>query len=122
MLSVSDATDAAMNDDLKDSILSIFEASLDAQLRAVRRLRQGDSPTPPSIHKKSLSQVDMAYDVLKKSRSPLHISDLLSRIHSAFGVSVDRDSLVSSLTKKVARQDRFLRTAKNTFSLRPEAR
>ena len=36
-----------MPDDLKDSILSIFEASLDAQLRAVRRLRGGSrSPAP----------------------------------------------------------------------------
>ena len=111
-----------MNDDLKDSILSIFEASLDAQLRAVRRLRQADSPTPKPTRSKGLSQVDMAFDVLKKARSPLHVSQLLVRIHSSFGVSVDRESLVSSLTKKVARQDRFLRTGKNTFSLRPESR
>lgn len=111
-----------MNDDLKDSILSIFEASLEAQLRSVRRLRQGDldSPKPPRV--KGRSQVDMAYDVLKKARSPLHVSQLLDRIHSSFGVSVDRESLVSSLTKKVARQDRFLRTDKNTFALRPESR
>ena len=111
-----------MNDDLKDSILGIFEASLDAQLRAVRRLRQGDKATAPPSRKKGLSQVDMAYDVLKKARSPLHVAELLDRIHSAFGVTVDRESLVSSLTKKVARQDRFLRTEKNTFALRPEAR
>jgi DNA-directed RNA polymerase delta subunit len=64
----------------------------------------------------------MAYDVLKKARSPLHVSELLERIHASFGVSVDRESLVSSLTKKVARQDRFLRTGKNTFALRPDAR
>jgi len=64
----------------------------------------------------------MAYDVLKKARSPLHVSELLARIHSSFGVSVDSESLVSSLSKKVARQDRFLRTEKSTFSLRPEAR
>ena len=111
-----------MNDDLKDSILSIFEASLDAQLRAVRRLRKGDTVAPRSARKQGLSQVDMAYDVLKKSRSPLHVSELLDRIHTTFGVTVDRESLVSSLTKKVARQDRFLRTEKNTFALRPEAR
>jgi HB1, ASXL, restriction endonuclease HTH domain len=111
-----------MNDDLKDSILSIFEASLDAQLRAVRRLRQGDTPTARPLRKKGLSQVDMAYDVLKKARSPLHVSELLDRIHTAFGVTVDRESLVSSLTKKVTRQDRFLRPEKNTFGLRPEAR
>jgi hypothetical protein len=111
-----------MNDDLKDSILSIFEASLDAQLRAVRRLRQGDTPPARPIRNKGLSQVDMAYDVLKKARSPLHVSALLDRIHAAFGVAVDRESLVSSLTKKVARQDRFLRPDKNTFALRPESR
>ena len=111
-----------MNDDLKDSVLSIFEASLDAQLRAVRRLRQGDKADAPPSRKQGLSQVDMAYDVLKKARSPLHVSELLLRIHTAFGVTVDRESLVSSLTKKVARQDRFVRTEKNTFALRPEAR
>ena len=111
-----------MNDDLKDSILSIFETSLDAQLRAVRRLRQGDPGASRPLRTKGLSQVDMAYDVLKKARSPLHISELLDRIHAAFGVSVDRESLVSSLTKKVARQDRFLRPDKNTFALRPESR
>jgi len=64
----------------------------------------------------------MAYDVLKKARSPLHVSQILARLQAAFGVAVDRESLVSSLTKKVARQDRFLRTEKNTFGLRPEAR
>lgn len=53
---------------------------------------------------------------------PLHVSDILERIHAQFGVVVDRDSLVSSLTKKVARRDRFLRPEKNTFSLRPEAK
>lgn len=111
-----------MNDDLKESILSVFEASLEAQLRAVRRLRQADSPAAHPAREKGRSQVDMAYDVLKKARAPLHISDLLDRIHASFGVSVDRESLVSSLTKKVARQDRFLRTAKNTFALRPEPR
>jgi DNA-directed RNA polymerase delta subunit len=111
-----------MNEDLKDSILSVFEASLEAQLRAVRRLRQGEIPALRTSRREGLSQVDMAYDVLKKARSPLHVSELLDRIHSAFGVSVDRESLVSSLTKKVARQDRFVRTAKNTFGLRPEAR
>ena len=110
-----------MTDDLKDSVLSIFEASLDAQLRAVRRLRHGES-TPASRPRKGRSQVDMAYDVLKKARAPLHVSELLARIQSSFAVTVDRDSLVSSLTKKVARQDRFLRTEKNTFGLRPEAR
>jgi hypothetical protein len=111
-----------MNDDPRNLILSIFEASLEAQLRAVRRLRQpGPNPGEPR-RREGLSQVDMAFDILKKARSPLHISDILSRIQAHFGVTVDRESLVSSLTKKVARGDRFLRPEKNTFSLRPESR
>jgi DNA-directed RNA polymerase delta subunit len=62
----------------------------------------------------------MAYDILRKARAPLHISELWARIRSTFHVTVDRESLVSSLTKKVARGDRFIRTDKNTFGLRPE--
>jgi hypothetical protein len=111
-----------MNDETKDSILSIFEASLEAQLRAVRRLRQGEPPSSEPRRRKGLSQVDMAFDILKKTRSPLHVSQILERIQTHFGVAVDRESLVSSLTKKVARGDRFLRPERNTFALRPEAR
>ena len=95
-------------------------ALLDAQLRAVRRLRK-ESPAARSATPFRLSQVNMAYDILKKTRCPLHISDLIDRIHSSFGLAVDRESLVSSLSKKIARGDRFIRTAKNTFALRKQS-
>ena len=108
-----------MNHELKDLILETVEQSLDAQLRAVRRLRKGGPPTPPKPRSR-LSQVDLAYNILKKARSPLHISDLLQRIEAAYSVSIDRESLVSSLSKKIARRDRFQRTAKNTFALLEE--
>lgn len=111
-----------MNDETKDLILAIFEASLEAQLRAVRHLRRGQPASAALRRRKGLSQVDMAFDILKKARSPLHVSDLLSRIQAQFSVTVDRESLVSSLTKKVARGDRFLRPDKNTFSLKADAR
>jgi hypothetical protein len=111
-----------MNDETKDLILGVFEASLQAQLRAVRRLRQGEPEAAAANRRKGLSQVDMAFDILKKARTPLHVTTLLDRIQTQFGVSVDRESLVSSLTKKVARGDRFLRSERNTFGLRPEAR
>lgn len=111
-----------MNDETKDLILGIFEASLEAQLRAVRRLRQAEPSAAEPRRRKGLSQVDMAFDILKKARSPLHVSVILERIQTQFSVTVDRESLVSSLTKKVARGDRFLRPEKNTFSLKPEAR
>jgi hypothetical protein len=111
-----------MNDDIKDVILSTVEASLEAQLRAVRRLRQGQGEQARPRPSKGRSQVDMAYDILKKARTPLHVSEIIERVQTQFGVAVDRESLVSSLSKKVARQDRFLRPEKNTFSLRPEGK
>jgi hypothetical protein len=107
-------------DDLRDTILSIFEAAFDAQLRAIRRLRQGPGASPTPRPHQRLSQVDMAFDILKKARTPLHVSVIIERIHASFGVSVDRESLVSALSKKVERGDRFSRTAKNTFALLSE--
>ena len=111
-----------MADDLKDTILSIFEASLDAQLRAVRRLRQPPEETAQAPRRKGMSQVEMAYDILQRARTPLHVAVIIERIEQAFAVSVDRESLVSALSKKVARRDRFARTDKNTFALLPEAK
>jgi len=111
-----------MSEDLRDVVLSAIEESLDAQLRAVRRLRKGEQLEGERKRRSRLSQVDMAYDVLAKARAPLHVHDLIERILAVYGVPVDRESLVSSLTKKVARGDRFLRTAPNTFGLRPEGR
>ncbi len=111
-----------MEKDLRDVLLCTFEDSLEAQLRAVRRLRRGPAVTDKPSKKTRMSQVDMAYDILRKARSPLHISELLDRIQTSFGVRVDRESLVSSLTKKVARGDRFVRTAANTFGTAVEGR
>jgi hypothetical protein len=69
-----------------------------------------------------MSQVDMAFDILRKARTPLHVAELIERIRTNFGVTVDRESLVSALSKKVERGDRFVRTAKNTFALLSESK
>ena len=114
---------------VRDAILDIFEESLQSQLSAVRRLRRraGEpgtaAPTPTTGGKrrrrKSRSQVDYAYDILAEAAATLHISALLAGIQARFGLAIDRESLVSSLSKRVARQDRFTRPARNTFALLP---
>ena len=113
-------------DPVRETILETIEACLDAQLRAVRRLRgeassADSSPgaaTAAAKNKKGMSQLDMAFDILKEAGRPLHISQLLECIQARFGQQVDRESLVSALTKRVVRADRFVRTQKNTFGLR----
>lgn len=108
--------------EVREVILAVFEHSLQAQLSAVRRLRSGQSlATGPETGRKrrakGRSQVDMAHDILSKARGPLHISTLLERIEASFGVKIDSESLVSALSKRVARKDRFGRTQPNTFAL-----
>jgi hypothetical protein len=112
------------NNSLRSVVLEAFEASLAAQLKAVRSLRSRkpsgateDHPPGTFRQQKSQSQIGMAFDILSSSGRPLHITALIERIAAKFGASVDRESLVSALSKRVKRQDRFSRTDKNTFAL-----
>jgi hypothetical protein len=104
-------------DDIRDIILDAIEESLDAQLRAIRRMRK---PTQEKETKeKSMSQMDLVYDILKR-KQPLHITEIIDQIERIHGVRPDRESLVSAITKKVMRDERFVRTGKNTFALKGE--
>ena len=106
-----------MDEEVRNLILDVTEASLEAQLRAVRRLRGSDTAAS-AAPKKSMSNLEMVYDVLQShTDEPLHISVIIAEVKERFGVDLDRESLVSSLTKKVARRDRFVRTGRNTFGL-----
>jgi len=105
-------------EEIRGVLLDIKAESLEAQLKAVRRL-QGRTPREPAQEKR-VSQIDMVYDVLERAGRELHINDILTRVEYVHGVRLERESIVSALTKKVHRHDRFVRTGKNTFSIRKE--
>lgn len=111
-----------MDEKLRDTLLEVIESSLEAQLRAVRRLRSPISGTRKAAagvekpRKEGMSQIDMVYDILSSGQS-LHIKEILTAINTRFQTEVDRESLVSALSKRVARGDRFQRVGRNTFSL-----
>ena len=111
-----------MPDDLKDTILSIFEASLDAQLRAVAPASESRRNSRRRLSVKVCRKSIWPTTYLNAPAPPCTSRVIIERIQQAFGVGVDRESLVSSLTKKVARDDRFSRTEKNTFGLLPESK
>jgi hypothetical protein len=102
--------------EIEKAVLNAFEIALDAQLKAIRRLKS--SGPEKERKRKSMSQVDMVYDILRRAGKSLHISEILDRVEKSFGQRLDRESVVSSLVKKVQRQDRFVRTDKNVFSLK----
>ena len=112
-------------DPLLERLLDLADTLLKAQLKAVAAFRNRPQPEPRlGARAKSLkgrySQVDLAFDLLKAAAAPLHVSAIIERARSA-GHSLDRESLVSALTKRVTRKDRFTRTAPNTFALLPDA-
>ena len=103
-------------DPIEQAVLNAFEIALEAQLRAIRRAKSGGAVEPRPV--KSTSQIDMVQDVLRRSGKPLHISEILDRVEKLHGRRLDRESVVSSLVKKIARGERFLRTDKNVFTLK----
>jgi hypothetical protein len=103
-------------DSVEQAVLNAFEIALEAQLRAIRRAKSKDSVGPPQ--EKGTSQIDMVHDVLRRAGQPLHISEILDRIEKLHGRRLDRESVVSSLVKKIARGERFMRTDKNVFAVK----
>ncbi len=100
---------------IKETILDTTIVLLEAQLRAVKRLKGA----PVKEKKpKGMSQVDLVYDILKRARSELHINDIIDRVRKIHGIALQRESIVSALSKKVARNERFVRSGKNMFALR----
>jgi hypothetical protein len=65
---------------IEQAVLNAFEVALDAQLRAIRRLRSKGSPEA-AAHKRT-SQLDMVQDVVHRAGKPLHISEILDRVEN----------------------------------------
>ena len=112
-----------MADTPRDDLLEILEAVSKAQLRAIRRLMlspKSKAKAGTRAEGRRVSGMDMITDILQREGRPLHITDILTGVQKRFGVELDRESVVSAMSKRVARQDRFMRTAPNTFALIPE--
>ncbi len=67
-----------------------------------------------------MSNMDMTIDILRRAQKPLHISEIMAQVKAKYGVSLDRESLVSALVKKVHRHQGLSRTAPNSFGIEAE--
>lgn len=103
---------------ISEELLNLFESLLRAQINTIKQLKKiSGIPEPEQPEEKRMSQMDMVYNILNVTRHPMHVNDLIVAIERNFNVKVDRESLVSALAKRVLRQDRFIKTAPNTFGL-----
>lgn len=69
--------------------------------------------------RKRTSQINIVENVLQIAGRPLHISEIIEIADRDFQVQLERDSIVSIIVKKIKAGHRFVRTAPNTFALKP---
>jgi hypothetical protein len=95
----------------------VQESLLRSQLRTIREfLREGEMPERKP-RRKGKSQISIISDILLGAQKPLHVTEIIVRAREDFSVDLDRESIVSALTKKVKSGRMFKRVAPNTFAL-----
>jgi len=99
-----------------DNYLEIKRELLQAQLRVVYRHQRKAVPHGQKV--KRTSNLTIVEDILQNSDQPLHISKIIQIAQNDYGVSLERDSIVSALIKKINAGKMFIRVAPNTFALK----
>ena len=95
------------------------EELLKAQLGVIRRYLRSEGPggrerkTP-----QRRSQMNIITDILSSAGMPLHVSEIMRQAKEQYGMTLDRESVVSALTKKVKKGVAFVRTGPNIFGLK----
>lgn len=97
------------------------EELLKAQLGVIRNYLRNTEPCEherKTSQSKSLSHISIITDVLSAAGSPLHVSEIIRLVNEQYGITLDRESVVSALTKKVKKGVTFIRTGPNIFGLK----
>jgi hypothetical protein len=95
------------------------EELLKAQLEVIRGYLRSEEP---GRHERKASQrksqMSTITDILSSAGTPQHVSEIIRQAREQYGVNLDRESMVSALTKKVKKGIAFVRTGPNTFGLK----
>jgi hypothetical protein len=95
------------------------EELLKAQLGVIRGyLRNEESDGRERKASQRRSQMSMVTDILSSAGAPQHVSEIMRQVKERYGVDLDRESVVSALTKKVIKGVAFVRTGPNIFGLK----
>ena len=95
------------------------EELLKAQLAVIRGYIRSEEPSGRERKApQRKSQMSIVTDILSSAGTPLHVSEIMRQAREQYGVDLDRESIVSALTKKVKKGALFVRTGPNTFGLK----
>jgi hypothetical protein len=102
--------------DTFDKILKFYKELLQSQLKVVYRYQRQSPQLTKKL--KRTSNLDIVEDILAVSNQPLHISKIIEVAKNDYNVTLERDSIVSAIIKKIRSGVRFERIAPNTFTLK----
>jgi hypothetical protein len=95
------------------------EQLLKAQLGVIRGYLRSEEPGGRERKaSQRKSQMSIITDILSSAGTPLHVSEIMRQAREQYRVDLDRESIVSALTKKVKKGALFVRTGPNTFGLK----
>ncbi len=94
------------------------ESLLSEQLKVIRRFLKNGREMKVSPKRKSMSNINIVADILGASPTPLHVTEIIKKAKIDYQIDIDRESIVSAISKKVRKEDTFIRTARNTFGLK----
>jgi len=97
-----------------ESYLQYQKEITESKLKIINRFHK--AVQPKSI--KRTSKIEITENVLRIAGRPLHVSEIIHLADRDFQVTLDRDSIVSAILKKVNAGKSFIRTAPNTFALK----
>ena len=102
--------------DTFDKILEFYRELLQSQLKVVYRYQRQNPQFKKNL--KRTSNLDIVEDILAASNQPLHISKIIEIAKNDYNLTLERDSIVSAIIKKIRSGVRFERIAPNTFTLK----
>jgi predicted transcriptional regulator len=100
------------------------ESLLAEQLKVVRKFLKKDKGAKstqeesPLSEGKGRSKIGIVEDILREVSKPLHVSEIIQKAKTDHQTVIDKESIVSAITKKLNKGDTFIRVAPNTFALK----
>ncbi len=96
---------------------NLQEILLKNQLKIIRQFLKGEEKPKFKPRGRGRSQMNIIYDILLAAQKPLHVTEIIARAKKDFNVNLDRESIVSAITKKVKSGRMFKRVQANTFTI-----
>jgi len=93
------------------------ETLLKTQLKIIRHFLNEEEVPKFKPRGRGRSQMSIIYDILLGAQKPLHITEIIARAKTDFNINLDRESIVSAITKKVKSGRMFKRVEANTFTI-----